>query len=482
MTRFPQFVEWEITDACDLACRHCHRRDQAPAREMTDERKLRLADRLADAGVRSLTLSGGEPTLCGALWPVVRRLKAAGVFVSLISNGRDDSADFAARCADGGLDFVQLSLDGLLPTHDFLRSRDGAFARLMRTTANLAAQEVPFGFMTTLVRPNVTELDGLSQIVKDSGARLWQLNLGLPNGHADDLWLRPGDLSALRQALPLLQAPERLAPVQLILGESLAMALQEPAYRFVGQREVPQGSLDDGCPAGRQVLAISCDGRLRGCSCLPAAPSDPLLDDTGDLGAAAAGCRSLSTGWAHGLKEILMQEGWPVDGGFCHALAQRCAPEAQRCAPEARRCGPSVAEPRLADPATPFRNTRTGGSVVLCSALLAGLISCGPAKNSADEKTTPPDASKPTATMQAQTPPPAEPMVESDGKGSEDPAVTTDATPAEAGPSHDTTNIGAPSAMKSGMKAEPWVMPRCCMSHMLVPDCKCSPPDPNANP
>ena len=454
MTHFPELVEWEITDACDLSCRHCHRRDRVPGRELSAADRLVLADRLVAAGVKSLTLSGGEPTLCDQLWPVVERFKAAGVFVSLITNGRDDSDAFAARCADSALDFVWLSLDGLQETHDRIRRREGAFARLLRTAENLASHDVHFGFMTTLLRPNVPELDAISRLVGESGADLWQVALGLPNGHEADLWLRAADLPGLREDLLRLAADNP----RLILGEALAMALELPAYRFVGQAAPERSDGFSGCPAGSQGLALSPDGRIRGCSCLPGDASEKSLLEVGDVAATLDAERNRAAGLQNQLRERILQAGWPVSGGFCRALALRCAPL-----------------PCATMDAGVF--SRSAGRVALGSALLAGLISCGPQKGRPDEKTTPPDSGKPTAMAPAESnqQPPVEPSVKGE-PATVDPAATGDGTPAGKGPAHDTTNVVAPTAMNPGMKAEPWVMPSCCMSHVLVPDCKCSPP------
>ena len=467
MANFVPFLEWEITDACDLACAHCHKQNRALVRELSDARKLALAQRLAGLGVRSVALSGGEPTLCGALWPIVARLRAGGVDVSLITNGRDDSDAFAARCAEEGLDFVWISLDGTEATHDRVRRRPGAFARALRTAANLAGHGVRFGFMTTLLRPNAGELDAIARRTTAVGADLWHLALGLPNGRDGDLWLGADDLAALRPTLTRLAAEHP----RLILGEALAMALQLEDLRSSDRLAPAPAAALMGCPAGRQVLSVAADGRLRGCSCLPDEASAQSLADAEDSSTVAGLLdhqRELAVDRERRLRAGLRQAGFSADGGFCHALALRTA---------GLTTGALASVPCASGGFS--RSLAASAPVAICSALLAGLISCGPSKNESAEKTTPPDSSKPAATV---VPPPTEPAVKTDPNAGE-PTPTRDATPAGVAPDHSTTNLVAPSAMQPGTAPGPWVMPRCCMSHMLVPDCKCSPPtDPNAKP
>lgn len=63
--RAPRRIYWEVTRACDLACRHC-RAEAVPEREpaeLTADEGLRLLDRLAafDPPTIHLVLTGGDP-------------------------------------------------------------------------------------------------------------------------------------------------------------------------------------------------------------------------------------------------------------------------------------------------------------------------------------------------------------------------------------------------------------------------------------
>ncbi|MBU1068200.1 hypothetical protein KJ975_01405, partial [Myxococcota bacterium] len=409
------------------------------------------------------------PTLCADLWPVVERMKAAGVLVSLITNGRDDSEAFAAQCGESGLDFVWLSLDGPAPVHDWIRRRPGGFARLMRTGRNLAAAGVRFGFMTTLLGANRAELAPLAELVREAGADLWQISLGLQNGREPGLFLTAAEVDGMRAELERLTEREP----HLMLGESLAMVMGaqplRPQLRMVGSARDADAAGIGGCPAGRQVLAIAPDGRLRGCSCLPVDPADPFIVDGASLSVLADGLRALARERERELAPIALSSCGSVAAGFCQAMALRCAPLAEHSAPNYSR-------PQPADPVKNSPMTRSGGAVVLGSALLAGLLSCTGSKTGPEEKTTPPVVDSPSAmSPSGEAPPNTEPPVEPVVKGTES-TPTSDATPAGTGPDRSTTNIVAPSATKPGMKPGAWVMPTCCMSHMLVPDCQCSPP------
>ncbi|PKN46904.1 MAG: hypothetical protein CVU59_04615 [Deltaproteobacteria bacterium HGW-Deltaproteobacteria-17] len=449
MHRFPTFVEWELTDRCDLACVHCHRAGGRRIAEPGVALRGRIADRLVAAGVTSVALSGGEPTLCEDLWSIVARLSGAGVLVTLITNGRDHTEAFPERCRESGLDLVWLSLDGPEEIHDVIRRRAGAFARVLRTAGNLARGGVRFGFMTTLLSANESHLEAVSRIVTDAGAELWQLGWGVPNAGSPELFL-PGDrLGRLRGPLSRLAAGND----RLRLGEGLAMAL-----------DLEGGMARPGCPSGREVVVVAPDGRLRGCSCLPDDAAGPSLLGDDSLAELSRILRARALRRERELAPAAMTSCGPVASGFCHARVLRDAD------------GRHMAS---AAPASHAVVESGAGRAALASALLAGWLSWGCSKPGPEEKTTPPEAGVPATMGPAEgappVDPPVDPPVEPAAKGA-DPSATSDATPAGTGPDRSTTNIVAPSSTKPGMKPEPWTMPRCCMMHILVPDCNCSPP------
>jgi hypothetical protein len=224
---------------------------------------------------------------------------------------------------------------------------------------------------------------------------------------------------------------------------------------------VDAGAVEDGCPAGRRVLTVQADGRLRGCSCLPGAASAESLHEVADAARLGNDLRVEATTRERRLRERLRAAGWPVAGGFCHALASRV---------------PAVDVPGAAGEARRFASPAKGG-LALGTMLLAGLISCGPSRSGTDGTPTTPDSPEGSMTTPVENaPPPVEPTVEADTKTPPGSTGTADGTPAGTAPGQSTTNVVAPSTDRPSMKPEPWVMPRCCMMHILVPDCKCSPP------
>jgi MoaA/NifB/PqqE/SkfB family radical SAM enzyme len=76
---------------------------------------LRRIDLLADLGTTIITLSGGEPTLHPDLDAIIRRIRERGSMATLITNGYLLTIDRIKQLNRAGLDYLQISIDNLLP-------------------------------------------------------------------------------------------------------------------------------------------------------------------------------------------------------------------------------------------------------------------------------------------------------------------------------------------------------------------------------
>src|SRR3954465_10697923 len=84
----PIHAVWEITLACDLACRHCgSRAGHERPDELTPAEALDLARQMIDLGVEEVTLIGGEAYLRDDWLEIVRVLADAKIIVGMTSGG-----------------------------------------------------------------------------------------------------------------------------------------------------------------------------------------------------------------------------------------------------------------------------------------------------------------------------------------------------------------------------------------------------------
>jgi mycofactocin biosynthetic radical S-adenosylmethionine protein MftC len=185
----PICLTWELTYACNLACRHClsssGRRDP---HELTTAEAKAVIDELERMKVFYVNIGGGEPTLRPDFWELVDYATAHHVGVKFSTNGVRITPEVAARLATNDYVDVQISLDGATAeVNDDVRGA-GSFATAVQAMENLGAAGFR-GFKLSVVctRQNLGQLDDFKAIADRYGAQL-RLTRLRPSGRGADVW------------------------------------------------------------------------------------------------------------------------------------------------------------------------------------------------------------------------------------------------------------------------------------------------------
>ena len=162
-------VIWNLVRRCNLTCKHCYSisADRDFPGELSTDEVHAVMDDLKRFRVPVLILSGGEPLLRPDIFDISRRAKAMGFYVGLSSNGTLIDESNIAAIAAAGYDYVGISLDGLGPTHDRFRRREGAFATSLRGLRLCREQGIKVGIRFTLTRDNAQELPALLDLMQE---------------------------------------------------------------------------------------------------------------------------------------------------------------------------------------------------------------------------------------------------------------------------------------------------------------------------
>lgn len=215
----PIYAVWEITLACDLACRHCgSRAGKDRPDELSTEECLDLVDQMADLGVKEVSLIGGEAYLRDDWVDVVRRIRERGMMALMTTGGRGVTPERARAAAEAGLQSVSVSVDGLEETHDRLRGVKGSHRAAFEAFRNLRAAGVRVSANTQINRLSMPELPAVLESIIEAGIHSWQIQLTVAMGRAADepeTLLQPYDLLELFPMLAALKARCDEASVRL---------------------------------------------------------------------------------------------------------------------------------------------------------------------------------------------------------------------------------------------------------------------------
>jgi radical SAM protein with 4Fe4S-binding SPASM domain len=270
----PIYAVWEITLACDLACRHCGSRAGKPRpEELSTEECLNLVDQMAAMDVKEVSLIGGEAYLRDDWTQIIARIAKHGMTPLLTSGGRGITKERARAAKDAGLRTVSISIDGDEAAHDRLRGVQGSYRSALESIANLREVGIPVSCNTQINRLSIPHLEGVLELMGKLGLHSWQIQLTVAMGRAADepeVLLQPYDLLDLFPLLAKLK--QRCDELKIRMWPGNNIGYFGP-YESVLRGTMPKGHMYS-CGAGRSTLGIEADGSIKGC---PSLTTDPWV-------------------------------------------------------------------------------------------------------------------------------------------------------------------------------------------------------------
>ncbi|MCO4770285.1 MAG: radical SAM protein [Deltaproteobacteria bacterium] len=251
----PSRLQVEVTNRCHLGCESCARHHWEPAVNPVGDIGPATLDQLQPLleAATEVTLGGyGDPTEApDALVETVRRAKAAGSSVRLITGGAKLNAPLLDRLADAGLDRLVLSMDGA--TDATLRQLRGVslraylgWIRAARALADARGGVRPLVQLNVVAQwANIAELPALVDLCADEGVaglHVFHLKAYTPDTFDRCLLTEP------EKARPYFVEARRRA---MCRGVFLALPTLDPSVQV--------------CTQPFEHLFVRHDGSVRGC-------------------------------------------------------------------------------------------------------------------------------------------------------------------------------------------------------------------------
>ena len=189
----PRNVYWEMTIACDLACKHC-RADAIHARDPLELSGAEARALLRDIKVMGsmVILTGGDPMKRPDLFDLIEYGRSLDLPVSITPSTTPTlTREVVRRFKELGVAAMGVSLDA--PTallHDAFRGVDGTFERSQAALAWAREFKIPVQVNTTVTTVTMPHLPALFSLLKNEHAppvRRWSLFLLVPVGRGADL-------------------------------------------------------------------------------------------------------------------------------------------------------------------------------------------------------------------------------------------------------------------------------------------------------
>lgn len=183
----PLMFYYEVTQACDLVCKHCRasaQNDPHPE-ELTTEQSKALLDQVADFPRQPIVvMTGGDPLKRADLFELIRYARRAGLQVALTPSATPLATFEAFRAArDAGVRRLGISLDGAdRATHDAFRGWEGSFDRTLRMLADARRLGLGVQVNTSMTRRNFHQIDAMAELLSTEGIAMWSIFFLVPVG------------------------------------------------------------------------------------------------------------------------------------------------------------------------------------------------------------------------------------------------------------------------------------------------------------
>ncbi len=276
--RAPMIVYWELTNACDLACRHC--RATAMAQPGPDELSLDEVRRVLagfagfGAPLPHVVFTGGDPLLRPDLREILAAARRLGIGFSLAPAVTPllDRERMAQLVADG-VQAISLSLDGsTAAAHDGLRGVDGTFAATLAALDAAAEVGLPVQVNTLVTDQTAADLPAIYELLSSRTLMRWSLFFLISVGRGAQL--RELDPGPAERLLRWLGEIARTAPFQLKTTEAMhyRRVNAQAALRAGRTREQVEASpmaRGFGIRDGNGIVFIAHDGEVNPSGFLP---------------------------------------------------------------------------------------------------------------------------------------------------------------------------------------------------------------------
>jgi selenobiotic family peptide radical SAM maturase len=254
-------LQWHITQACDLNCRHCY------GREARDPLRLEQAMDVLDdfdhfcrtKNVHGqVSFTGGNPMLHPQLDTIFEEAVNRGFTVGFLGNPTSRER-LQSLLHKGPITFYQISLEGLEEHNDYIRG-PGHFQRSLQFLDILRELGIYSMVMLTLTQANTGQVLDLAREL-EGRADLFTFNRLSTVGSG--AYLTPADREEFTRLLAAYQAQAK---------EISGMGFKDNLFNvYRSQHDLPLfgGCTGYGCGAAFNFVALLCDGEVHACRKFP---------------------------------------------------------------------------------------------------------------------------------------------------------------------------------------------------------------------
>ncbi len=261
----PTEVHFAITNACNVGCNHCYMGSgERDTNEMDTETLKQALKKLQSIGVFHVALGGGEALLRPDLFEIAEYARDIGLVPNLTLSGHLITEKIAKKLAVFGQ--VNLSIDGIDKSSTVFRNSK-MFDLADQALTHLVNAHVNTGINCVMGKHNFETIPKLFKYAKKKKVNEIEFLRLKPAGRGKDLYKK--ECTTYEQnikLIPLLSKYSKKYKIEAKIDCSFIPMLcyHNPPLDYL------EKTATYGCEAGNVLIGAKSDGRINGCSFLPA--------------------------------------------------------------------------------------------------------------------------------------------------------------------------------------------------------------------
>ena len=156
----------ELTNNCNLWCRHCYITHRPAKGELTLDEIKPILDQLTELGTLFLTLTGGEALSRKDFFSIAEYARQKEFSISLFTNGTLITPSAADQLKELALERAEISILGATAaTHDAITQVEGSFEKAIAGARLLLDRGINVQLKTTWMKLNIDESEEIRDLV-----------------------------------------------------------------------------------------------------------------------------------------------------------------------------------------------------------------------------------------------------------------------------------------------------------------------------
>jgi MoaA/NifB/PqqE/SkfB family radical SAM enzyme len=298
----PSTLKLELTNRCNLHCKHCLANANLSRKELTLEQIRDVLAQGRELGVRAAALVGGEPFVRQDIKEIIGAVSALGMVYSISTNGTLLDEERVKMIRRPNLVKVSVSLDGDETYHNHLRGHPRSYEGALRGIRLLSTHGIRTAVAMVINRDNWRMVESAVLASIENGAAFFMVNDMIPVGRG---------IGIADKCLSYPEYEEHTRHMRA-LSEKYGGRIR---MLWKGMR--PDGKPDKAfglfmksiCGAGLSELTIDHEGYVQGCPFLPKTGENVLK-------------RRLKDIWYHSGELAAYQTRCDLEGG-CGACSRK---------------------------------------------------------------------------------------------------------------------------------------------------------------